>query len=52
MFAVVNHLKVKPNHRNIDWLRHALQAAIVIEHSTLPLYCARRWFAWPSPPTF
>lgn len=40
MSAVVDHLKVKPSHRDIDWLRHSLQAAIAIEHSTLPLYCA------------
>lgn len=40
MSAVVEHLKVKPAHRNIEWLREALQTAIAIEHSTLPLYCA------------
>jgi Ferritin-like len=40
MPTVVNHLKVKPDHRDIDWVRQALQSAIAIEHSTLPLYCA------------
>jgi hypothetical protein len=40
MFTVMDHLKVTPAQRDIDWLRDALQAAIAIEHSTLPLYCA------------
>jgi len=40
MTAVVEQIATAPAHRDIAWLREALQSAIALEHSTLPLYTA------------
>jgi hypothetical protein len=36
--TVVDHLAVKPTDRDLAWIRSALQCAIELEHSTLPIY--------------
>ena len=34
--TVSDHIVVPEEDRNVDWLKSALQAAIELEHSTLP----------------
>ena len=38
MTTIVDHLTIPCKQRNMDWLKAALQIAIELEHSTLPLY--------------
>jgi hypothetical protein len=38
MTTVAKHLAIHPEKRDLDWIKTALQAAIELEHSTLPLY--------------
>jgi hypothetical protein len=38
MTATVDQLTTTPTGRDLAWLREALQSAIALEHSTLPLY--------------
>jgi hypothetical protein len=38
MKTVQEHLAVKTNQRDLAWIKTALQSAIALEHSTLPLY--------------
>lgn len=40
MQTITAHVSVPVNKRDIDWLKSALQSAIELEHSTLPLYLA------------
>jgi Ferritin-like len=40
MTVVAEHISVPAQRRDIVWLMEALQAAIAIEHATLPLYLA------------
>jgi hypothetical protein len=40
MAAVMDQIATEPAQRDLAWLRHALQTAIALEHSTLPLYSA------------
>jgi len=38
MTAISDQIATAPAERDVDWLRGALQSAIALEHSTLPLY--------------
>jgi hypothetical protein len=38
MSAVAEHVAVEPEKRDVEWLKGALQTAVALEHSTLPLY--------------
>ncbi len=38
MTTIHAHLSTAHEHRDLDWIKTALQAAIELEHSTLPLY--------------
>lgn len=40
MSVVLDKIGTQREQRDIDWLREALQAAIALEQSTLPLYCS------------
>jgi hypothetical protein len=40
MTTAVEQIATAPAHRDVAWLREALQSAIALEHSTLPLYTA------------
>jgi hypothetical protein len=36
-------MRVPPEHRDLDWLKHSLQAAIRLEHATIPPYLCAYW---------
>src|SRR4051794_1740787 len=40
MAAVSDHIATPADQRDLTWLKDALQSAIALEHSTLPLYLA------------
>src|SRR4051812_36523354 len=40
---VSSHIAVQDAQRDVNWLRAALQTAIALEQSTLPLYLSAMW---------
>lgn len=46
MVNISDHIAVPSQERDMDWLKQAMQAAIELEHSTLPLYLAAMYSLW------